>query len=47
MDRSHPLFDLNEAQPHHHDDGSQPLILSLSKPEPNTSYLSDLSLSKT
>ena len=55
LDRSHPHFDLNEAQPlssvvkpsghHHHDDGSLPLILSLSKPEPNTSYLSDLSLS--
>ncbi|KAF3949719.1 hypothetical protein CMV_024445 [Castanea mollissima] len=32
---------------HHHHDGSdsQPLILSLSKPEPNTSHLSDLSLS--
>ena len=54
LDRSHPHFDLNEAQPpssvvkpsrHHHDGGSQSLIVSLSKPKPNTSYLSDLSLS--
>ena len=54
LDWSHPLFDLNEAQPpssivkpnhHHRDGGSQPLILSLFKPKPNTSYLSNLSFS--